>query len=426
MNALRMNKEIEKNLKRMRREESQVHRILLLGTGESGKSTIKKQMQIIHKSGFTTEERLSHVEHIRRNIRESIITMVCSMNTLNIELENVENEESKQYMMEVPNFYNTEEFYAHTRRLWNDKGIQECYNRSSEYQLIDCAKYFLDKMDEVQKHDYIPDDQDILRCRTITTQIQQIDFTIREKNQNACFSAYDVGGQRGERRKWIQVFDRSTAILFLVDIGSFDTTLREEPTKNRLLESLKIFDQVWNNRYLRNVSIILFLNKIDVLTEKVKRGKKLQDYINLILEELQDEIETGCDENYQARLSEYQELFKNYANFDYKQQGKKRKSSIIKTVKKHIQNEQMFLDNHPWKDEVPDEAIRMAEFVKDIFMRVAKEKRKTESGENWHENHSCEYFYTCAIDTDNIRNVLEGCRTIIIKEHLRRLSISVG
>ena len=27
---------------------------------------------------------------------------------------------------------------------------------------------------------------------------------------------FDVGGQKGERRKWIQVFDRVTAIIFLV------------------------------------------------------------------------------------------------------------------------------------------------------------------------------------------------------------------
>jgi guanine nucleotide-binding protein G(s) subunit alpha len=33
-----------------------------------------------------------------------------------------------------------QEFYEHTEVLWQDKGVQACYERSNEYQLIDCAK----------------------------------------------------------------------------------------------------------------------------------------------------------------------------------------------------------------------------------------------------------------------------------------------
>jgi hypothetical protein len=63
-----------------------------------------------------------------------------------------------------------------------------------------------------------------------------------------CFSVFDVGGQQGERKKWIQVFDSVVAILFLADCSSYDQTLREDRTKNRFLEALEIFEQVWKNR----------------------------------------------------------------------------------------------------------------------------------------------------------------------------------
>ena len=33
-----------------------------------------------------------------------------------------------------------QEFYEHTEILWKDKGVQNCYERSNEYQLIDCAQ----------------------------------------------------------------------------------------------------------------------------------------------------------------------------------------------------------------------------------------------------------------------------------------------
>lgn len=120
---------------------------------------------------------------------------------------------------------------------------------------------------------------------------------------------FDVGGQRDERRKWIQCFNDVTAIIFVTACSSYNMVLREDPTQNRLRESLDLFKSIWNNRYmrellvkcqkwltmhptsyyfpplslkhrwLRTISVILFLNKQDLLAEKVKAAKsKLSDY----------------------------------------------------------------------------------------------------------------------------------------------------
>ncbi|OON23379.1 hypothetical protein X801_00713 [Opisthorchis viverrini] len=59
---------------------------------------------------------------------------------------------------------------------------------------------------------------------------------------------FDVSGQRGARKKWIQLFDNVTAILFLVDSSSFDQTLREDRNQNRMVDSLEVFEQAWNNK----------------------------------------------------------------------------------------------------------------------------------------------------------------------------------
>ena len=51
-------------------------------------------------------------------------------------------------------------------------------------------------------------------------QIQKTEFEMRlslmEGGGAVKIHLFDVGGQKGERRKWIQVFDRVTAIIFLV------------------------------------------------------------------------------------------------------------------------------------------------------------------------------------------------------------------
>ena len=51
---------------------------------------------------------------------------------------------------------------------------------------------------------------------------------------------FDVGGQRSERRKWIQCFNEVTAVIFVVDISAYNMTLREDSKVNRLKESLDL------------------------------------------------------------------------------------------------------------------------------------------------------------------------------------------
>jgi hypothetical protein len=45
----------------------------------------------------------------------------------------------------------------------------------------------------------------------------------------------------------------------------------EDETTNRMHESLKVFGEVINNKFLKSTSMILFLNKTDLFQEKIKR-----------------------------------------------------------------------------------------------------------------------------------------------------------
>ena len=46
--------------------------------------------------------------------------------------------------------------------------------------------------------------------------------------------------------------------------------LREDNTQNRLREALDLFRSIWNNRWLRTISVILFLNKQARAKTKIK------------------------------------------------------------------------------------------------------------------------------------------------------------
>ena len=62
-------------------------------------------------------------------------------------------------------------------------------------------------------------------------------------------------------------------IFLVVASSSYNMTLREDSSQNRLREALALFETIWNNRWLKTISVILFLNKQDLLREKIMAGR---------------------------------------------------------------------------------------------------------------------------------------------------------
>ncbi len=265
------NKEIERMIQKDKQVYRATHRLLLLGAGESGKSTLVKQMRILHDEPFTDEEKKQKIEEIKKNIKDSMCTILQAMATVEppCECSTEDSSSKREWLLEQytnPDFEYSDQFFDCVEHLWADPGVISCFERSSEYQLIDCAKYFLDKVKEVRKDDFSPSQQDILRARVLTSGIFETKFRVDKVK----FHMFDVGGQRDERRKWIQCFNDVTAIIFVAASSSYNMVLREDNTQNRLREALDLFRSIWNNRWLRTISVILFLNKQDLLEEKIK------------------------------------------------------------------------------------------------------------------------------------------------------------
>lgn len=252
-------------------------KILLLGAGESGKSTILKQIKIIHQNGFTERERLDYKPFVYNNVISSAQSIVSALTQFDLakELTHVSQKELEEITSRSVQLETSEKIALDAeitdiiKRLIEEPAVIKLLNQHGpEFYILDSAVYFFSSIDRISKEDYIPDDMDILRTRRQTSGI----FDTKFQMDDIDIHLFDVGGQRSERKKWIHCFDNVTAIMFCVALSEYDQTLLESSNSNRLEESLDLFDSVINSMWFRRTSIILCLNKIDLFIEKLPKS----------------------------------------------------------------------------------------------------------------------------------------------------------
>ncbi|KAK6076828.1 g protein alpha subunit [Seiridium cupressi] len=132
-----LDKIIRQDEKRMAREV----KLLLLGAGESGKSTVLKQMKLIYAQGFSKNERLEWKPVVFSNVVQSMRLIFDVMNDQSIEFENKDNEKNQAMILvdhEIsPNENLPEEYLEPIKTLWSDAGVQKAVLKGNEYALHD-------------------------------------------------------------------------------------------------------------------------------------------------------------------------------------------------------------------------------------------------------------------------------------------------
>ncbi|KAG6915448.1 hypothetical protein DXG01_011448 [Tephrocybe rancida] len=320
-----IDRQIEEDGKKYKKE----CKILLLGSGESGKSTIVKQMKIIHQSGFSQAELEAYRPVVYKNVLDSVHGVLVYMRKLRMDCASLKNAvlADKILAYRVPGIKASstshlpstlgqarkgsrsrlkrgiegdededDEFLEddvdvkgkgkdededEVKEGWFDPAIAEAIHlvwkdltfhkimdeRSSEFYLMDSAGYFFTEILRIGTPGYIPNETDVLRARKKTFGISEERFLM----DTLSIHMFDVGGQRSERKKWIHCFESVTSIIFCTALSEYDQVLLEEKTQNRMTESLVLFESVINSRWFLRTSIILFLNKIDVFKIKLPK-----------------------------------------------------------------------------------------------------------------------------------------------------------
>jgi hypothetical protein len=300
---------------------------------------------------------------------------------------------------------------------------------------------------------------------------------------------FDVGGQKGERRKWIQVFDGISAILFLISASEFDLMTREVAKQfsyekvynqaglrfsrsvsvdkrknyreNRMLDSLRLFQDICDSRFLEYCGLICFLNKQDQLRDKIVNRKcNLSDYF-----EDYASFEYEPKVNWLAELSGSSDRRNHNLRAYWRSRLKNgsREGSINSAVVLDQFGSTDVRTQQRWSDVGESDSITSAaaslcpasamaslgavameaptlsleleyrkarNFIKNKFVRVAdqtaeKRHRKQQGVYSSALNkksveRECFFHYTIATDTENIRTVFDDVQVMIILNNINQ------
>jgi len=258
-------KAITKMLKEDKSRIQKEVRFLLLGAGQSGKSTLAKQMKLIHLGGFSGEERDSFLEIVWANIRASVRALLLAANLESLTLSPASQEVVKKGWYRQDQGPITPKIAEDIKILWADETIQKVF-REELSTAVESTEYFFSHLDRISASDYSPSIEDVLRARVKTTGVGEIQFQIAD----TIFRMVDVGGQRSERRKWIHCFENITAVIFFIAINEYNMRLEEDSTVNRLSEALALFEEIVNSEWFKESAFIVFLNKNDLFKKKIE------------------------------------------------------------------------------------------------------------------------------------------------------------
>eukprot|EP01083_Nonionella_stella_P034657 94818_1 len=281
-----------------RDKQTSTSKILFLGSGGSGKSTIFKQLRLIHGDGYSDSDRKDYIPLIHTQIitqMKAILRIYIDYNhrkqqrdnvdgddekddellmydTLPLQSSNLNDMESAELVMNYVYDRNhhtiPSEICDAIKSLWSERVVKEIYSFRKVTNIETSSAHFWDKMDQVQDVNYLPSTEDILLNRIVTTGLHEQQFKIQRNGTNATtMHIIDVGGQRSQRRKWIHCFEHVVAVIFIASLSCYDAMMMEDPSTNAMSDQLALFDEICNHYILRRVSMILFANKKDLFRQ---------------------------------------------------------------------------------------------------------------------------------------------------------------
>ena len=139
-----IDKQIEQDFKNKVAIESKMIKVAILGSGDSGKSTLIRQMRLLNRLLFTDDEKFSAIVHIHGNIVTAVHSMLSITSKL-IEVEFQEENHANEFLKLSRDFGVGKDYIPSKLKdliifIWNSSEIQELFkDKAVRYRLKDTS-----------------------------------------------------------------------------------------------------------------------------------------------------------------------------------------------------------------------------------------------------------------------------------------------
>jgi len=303
----RLSRVIDRELDQKARIQENIIKILIFGTDGSGRSTFFRTISHLHQTdrSLTTQHLIASIHSICLHAIKTLseLTDLSDPEILaakkiidTVSLDTLLDEKIGECIDKVWRDYNVQAVYTSSK--WNRKGrsalermkktnqalrieIEESkldfrpeimkilLSYTLEHGAFVNSGYFLDHIREITKPGFVPEFDSIIRTPPpVATGIAELSFS----SDVGHFTIFDVSGQRNKTSKWIQCFGGISCLFFITSLSFYDEYLESDPTVNRLLESLEVFEDLVNGNWASKSGIVVFLNRLDIFREKLKEN----------------------------------------------------------------------------------------------------------------------------------------------------------
>ena len=144
--------------------------------------------------------------------------------------------------------------------LWEDERVQEIL-RKRRARMEENPGFYLNDIPRIVSPSYVPSIDDVLKARLKTLGVVEHRFSPAAgstiggsrfakatSQSDVDWLIYDVGGARNQRHVWAPFFDDVQALIFLAPISAFDQVLTEDPSVNRMEDSMLLWRNIVSNK----------------------------------------------------------------------------------------------------------------------------------------------------------------------------------
>jgi len=275
------NDEIDNRMSEEKRTMKRSASLLLLGAGGCGKSTLYKQIRNIYNGEIPEKEMIVATMSVKRQVFDDMMDL-CRTNVAIIstdkecEIEDEKARDLRDRFVILSEKLSTDieltyEIAQDIKHLWSQSGMKKTFNICSKSHVMESTPYFFNKVLEIGSPQYLANFDDYVRVRHRTVGLLHSTFNTSFQSHSWVIKLTDVGGQKNERKKWIQVFADIDAVLYVMSLNGYDKLVYEDNSKNCWDESFQIFSDLSALKVFDKTTFIVFLNKADLLEELLKQ-----------------------------------------------------------------------------------------------------------------------------------------------------------